>query len=142
MQSRPFHTMTNFWEPYIICSLIFKKSYRISCRGICRFKICQTRNIPPSGSSPTTLMHTVYVVRRVFFFVFFFCDRCVQQKNLHTVLFFLQLLRVNRTREKKLHNVTLFLYSCLPHKKLHALTIFLYACSPPKKLHNFTAKKK
>ena len=38
MQSRPFHTMTNFWEPYIICSLSFRKSYRISCRGICRFK--------------------------------------------------------------------------------------------------------
>ena len=55
MQSRPFHTMTNFWEPYIICSLIFKKLYRISSCGISSFIIWYTWINPPSGIPTLTL---------------------------------------------------------------------------------------
>ena len=51
---------------------------------------------------------------------------------------------------KKLHGLTIFLYTRLPQKKIHDLTIFLYTRYHKKKIHDvtifllyaFTAKKK
>ena len=43
---RPLFLMNN-WEPYIICSLIFKKWHRFCRARICRFIFSPARNTPP-----------------------------------------------------------------------------------------------
>ena len=43
----PLFLMSNYWEPYIICSLIFKKWYGLCCARFCRFIFSPARNIPP-----------------------------------------------------------------------------------------------
>ena len=44
---RPLFLMSNYWEPYIICSLTFKKWHRFCRARIYRFIFSPTRNIPP-----------------------------------------------------------------------------------------------
>ena len=44
---RPLFLMSNYWDPYIICSLIFKKWHRFCRARICRFIFSPTRNTPP-----------------------------------------------------------------------------------------------
>ena len=44
---RPLFLMSNYWEPYIICSLIFQKWHRFCGARICRFIFPSTRNPPP-----------------------------------------------------------------------------------------------
>ena len=44
---RPLFLMSNYWEPYIICSLIFKKGHRFCRARICRFIFSPTQNPPP-----------------------------------------------------------------------------------------------
>ena len=44
---RPLFLMSNYWEPYAICSLIFKKWHRFCRARICRFIFSPTRNMPP-----------------------------------------------------------------------------------------------
>ena len=55
--TRPPFLITNFWEPNMICSLIFKKWRRFSCARICRFRICWTQNTPP----PTRRYHFITI---------------------------------------------------------------------------------
>ena len=43
----PLFLMISYWEPYIICSLIFKRWHRFRRARICRFIFAPTRNIPP-----------------------------------------------------------------------------------------------
>ena len=44
---RPLFLMSNCWEPYIICSLIFKKWHRFCRARICRFIFSPAPNPPP-----------------------------------------------------------------------------------------------
>ena len=44
---RPLFLMSNNWEPFIICSLIFKKWHRFCRARICRFIFSPIRNPPP-----------------------------------------------------------------------------------------------
>ena len=44
---RPLFLTSNCWEPYTICSLIFKKWHRFCCARICRFICFPVRNPPP-----------------------------------------------------------------------------------------------
>ena len=44
---RPLFLMSNYWEPYVICSLIFKKWHRFCRARICRFIFSPARNTPP-----------------------------------------------------------------------------------------------
>ena len=44
---RPLFLINKYWEPYIICSLIFKKWHRFCRARICRFIFSPARNIPP-----------------------------------------------------------------------------------------------
>ena len=43
---RPLFLMSNYWEPYIICSLIYKKWHRFCRARICRFIFSPARNTP------------------------------------------------------------------------------------------------
>ena len=45
---RPLFFMSNYWEPHIICSLIFKKWHRFCRARIYRFIFSPARNTPPS----------------------------------------------------------------------------------------------
>ena len=47
---RPLFLVSNYCEPYIICSLISKKLHRFCCARICRFIFSRARNIPPLPS--------------------------------------------------------------------------------------------
>ena len=49
---RPMFLTSNYWEPYMICSLIFKKWHRFCRARICRFisPPPPARNIPPPPS--------------------------------------------------------------------------------------------
>ena len=49
---RALFLLSDDWESYIICSLIFKKWHRFCCARICRFIFSPARNIPPFGRSP------------------------------------------------------------------------------------------
>ena len=44
---RPLFLMSNYWEPHIICSLIFKKWHRFCRARICGFIFSPARNPPP-----------------------------------------------------------------------------------------------
>ena len=44
---RPLFLMSNYWEPHIICSLIFEKWHRFCRARICRFIVSPTRNTVP-----------------------------------------------------------------------------------------------
>ena len=64
---RPLFLMSNYWEPYIICSLIFKKWHRLCRARICRFIFSPARNIPPPP--PGISMH-VPLLQPFFFSIF------------------------------------------------------------------------
>ena len=49
-RQRPLFLMSNHLEPYIICSLIFKKWHGFCRARICRFIFPPAQNIPPFGS--------------------------------------------------------------------------------------------
>ena len=48
---RPLFLMSNYWEPYIICSLIFQKWHRFCCARISRFIFSRMESPPPPGST-------------------------------------------------------------------------------------------
>ena len=57
---RPLFLMSNYWDPYIICSLFFKKWHTFCSASICRFIFSPARNTPPSprvmGPGPLSLL--------------------------------------------------------------------------------------
>ena len=53
---RPLFLMSHYFEPCIICSLIFKKWPRFCRARICRFIFSPARNIPPSGSGGASVL--------------------------------------------------------------------------------------
>ena len=44
--------VSNYWEPYIICSLIFEKWHRFCRARICRVIFFPARNPPPYPPPP------------------------------------------------------------------------------------------